>query len=346
MAEVEASGCDIVLAVAVTPICAELIERMPTVFVSDATLASMANYYPRHKALAAWMKRCATGLENRCIQKAQAALFPSKWASQSAIRDHGGSPDRVMEIPWGANLVADQAVRPEIRSENQWRLLFVGADWSRKGGEIALGAVAEMRQRGFDVHLDVVGSGPPQAVQMEGVTFHGFLDKNVPAEEERIKTLFADAHVFFLPTQFEALGIVFAEAASFAMPAVSYRTGGVPSIVEHDRTGVLLDENASAIDFAEALIALLSDRQRYVRMSYAAFAASRERLNWTAWASSVRETVEKRLGVPGTAAAAPTGRKANAACESELQWRSPAGDGDLTSVKRRLACGEIFVSET
>lgn len=345
VAEVESSGCDIAFAVAVTPICAELIERVPTVFVSDATLASMANYYPRHKSLAPWLKRCAAALESRCIQEARAALFPSKWASQSAVRDHGGSPDRVMQIPWGANLVAEEAVRPEIRSEKQWRLLFVGADWSRKGGDIALAAIAEMRRRGYPVHLDVVGSAPPEPVQMEGVTFHGFLDKNVPAEDEQIKALFADAHVFFLPTQFEALGIVFAEAASFAMPAVSYRTGGVPSIVEHDQTGVLLDEGASAIDFADALVALLSDRRRYVRMSYAALAASRERLNWAAWASGVREMVEKKLGVKGAADAAAARQRAIAACGSALQWRSPDDDQAPPSVERRPARGEIHASD-
>lgn len=300
IADITTSGCDAVVAVAITPICAELVKHAPTIFVSDATLASMVDYNPRHKALAPWLKKKASALESACIQKASFSLFPSDWASRSAVNDHGGAPDRVVQIPWGANLVAEQIVPPESRPTGEWRLLFVGANWAGKGGDIALETVAEMRRRGHRVHLDVVGSRPPQPTQVEGVTFHGFLDKNVPADDERIKSLFAGAHVFFLPTQFDALGIVFAEAASFALPAVSYRTGGVPSMVIDGETGVLLDEGAPPAAFADALIDLLSDRRRYVQMAYAAHSLSRERLNWAAWAAAVRGEIEARLGREST----------------------------------------------
>ena len=297
ISEVTSSGCDVIFAVAITPICVELIQHGPTVFVSDATQASMVDYNPRHKSLTPWLKKKAEALESACIQQAMFSLFPSDWASRSAVRDHGGSPDKVVQIPWGANLVADEIVPPESRSPTEWRLLFVGANWEGKGGDIALDTVAEMRRRGHSVHLDLVGSLPPQPINVEGVTFHGFLDKNVPADHERITALFAGAHAFFLPTQFDALGIVFAEAASFAVPAVSYRTGGVPSMVIDGETGVLLEEGASATAFADVLIELLSDRRRYVRMSYAAQAVSRERLNWEAWAAAVRREVETRLAI-------------------------------------------------
>jgi len=295
--QIAKGGCDVTFACAVTPLCAHLTRHGPTVFVSDATLVSMIDYYPRLKALAPWLKKRAAGLETRCIQTATIAHFPSVWATQSAAHDHGGSADRIVQLPWGANLVATEYTAPERRPKDDWRLLFIGADWPRKGGDIALDAVTEMRRRGHAVHLDVVGSGPAIPRQVEGVTFHGFLDKNVPADNERLQALFKSAHVFFLPTQFEALGIVFAESASFALPSVSYRTGGVPSIVEDGETGVLLDEGASASQFADALIALLSDRERYVQMSNAALEASRTRLNWAAWAAGIRDVVEQRLGV-------------------------------------------------
>lgn len=309
ISQIALSDCDAVFAVAITPICAELIKRRSTIFVSDATQASMVNYNPRHSALAPWLKRSAAALESFCIRNAKLSLFPSDWASRSAVRDHGGSPDRVVQIPWGANLVADEIVLPEARSATEWRLLFVGANWAGKGGDIALETVAEVRRRGYAVHLDVVGSEPEQKMQLEGVTFHGFLDKNVPADHERIKSLFAAAHVFFLPTRFDALGIVFAEAASFATPAVSYRTGGVPSMVVDGETGVLLEEGAPAQAFADALVALLSDRRRYVRMCYAAQEVSHRRLNWTAWAAEVRRAVEAQLAVPVPGPTKVTARK-------------------------------------
>jgi glycosyltransferase involved in cell wall biosynthesis len=295
ISKITKSKCDVVFAVAVTPICAEVLKHRPTIFVSDATQASMVNYNPRHMALAPTLKRTAAALESACIQNAAFSLFPSEWASRSAIRDHGAAPDRVVQIPWGANMVADQIVLPETRSPTEWRLLFVGSNWHGKGGDIALEAVAELRRRGCEVHLDVVGSSPPEPVQVEGVTFHGFLDKRKPADAARIRELFAASHVFFLPTRFDALGIVFAEAASFAVPAVSYRTGGVPAMVLDGETGVLLEEEAPPAAFADALFELLNDRNRYIRMSYAAQVASRDKLNWSAWAAQVRQLIEAKL---------------------------------------------------
>lgn len=307
LAQVTGSGADVAFAVAVTPISTELSKQMPTVFVSDATQASMVDYNPRHKALAPWLKRSAASLESASIQNALFSLFPSDWAGRSAVRDHGGWPERIAQIPWGANLIADEVIAPESRSPVHWRLLFVGTNWHGKGGDIALETLALLRQRGYSVHLDIVGSRPKTVPSIEGVTFHGFLDKNIPQDADRMRALFASAHLFFLPTRFDALGIVFAEAASFAIPSVSYRTGGVPSMVIDGETGVLLEEGASAEAFAGVLAELLSDTERYVRMSHAAKAASRDIYNWTAWAHKVRLELEARMNLRSCGRKPPRG---------------------------------------
>lgn len=296
LSSVEKSGCDVAFAVAITPICAQLVTRKKTVFVSDATHAMMVNYNPHRHRLAAPLKHSAEILESVCIQQSIMSLFPSEWAADSAIRDHGGSPERVVRASWGANLIADDVSAPEGRSMAEWRVLFIGVDWKGKGGDIALATVAEMRRRGHAVHIDIVGSAPDRPIPtLEGVTFHGYLDKNAENDKRRLKEIFAAAHVFFLPTQFDALGIVFAEAASFGLPSVSYRTGGIPGMVIDGETGFLLPEGAPAEDFAKVLTSLFQDRELYNRMAHAALKRSRETLNWTSWAVAVRQALESRL---------------------------------------------------
>ncbi|HEY2359018.1 MAG TPA: glycosyltransferase family 4 protein [Phenylobacterium sp.] len=285
---IKAADCDFVFAVAVTPLCANLVSFGPTVFVSDATQALLSNYNPFQKRLAPWVKRSARELETRAINGAAVCLFPSPWAASSAIADHEGIADRVVTVPWGANLIAEHFTPPEARSSTEWRLLFVGVDWHWKGGDIALAAVEEMRKRNPGVHIDVVGSVPSAPPpQIDGVTFHGFLNKNKPMESERLASLFRGADLLFLPTLSDALGIVFAEAASYAIPAVSYATGGVPAMVIHQETGLLLDAGADAHAFATAMTELLEDRDRYIKMSRAALERSRKVLNWPAWGRRV-----------------------------------------------------------
>lgn len=287
-AEIEASDCDLVIGVAITPILVHLIGRKPVFYISDATLAVMADYYPFFKRLLLSLRENARAMETRCIRDADAAFFPSVWAQRSAIRDHEGDPERTYQIEWGANMPGQNPRPPEARPLTPWRLLFVGVGFEGKGGWIAIDALKEVRRRGFDATLDMVGSTPPEPLpEIPGVTFHGFLRKSDPEQKERMETLFREAHLFVLPTAFDAFPTVIAESASYGVPAVSYRTGGLESNVRHGETGLLVEEGAPAEAFADQIVELMTDRARYERMAAAALEFSRERLNWERWAGEV-----------------------------------------------------------
>jgi glycosyltransferase involved in cell wall biosynthesis len=87
-----------------------------------------------------------------------------------------------------------------------------------------------------------------------------------------------------LPTRFDAFPTVIAESASYGLPTISYRTGGLPSNVLHGRTGILIDEGLRAEAFADAVIELMSSTERYNDMANAALRFSRDELNWDSWA--------------------------------------------------------------
>jgi glycosyltransferase involved in cell wall biosynthesis len=298
----EKIDCDYIFAVAVTPLAAYLVSVKPTVFLSDTTQDLLSDYNPHRIRLAPWLKSSAASLETKSISGAEICFFPSDWARSSAIAAHGGKSERSITAPWGANLIADAITDPETRSATDWRLLFVGTDWLGKGGDIALATVAKMRQQGRNVQIDIVGSAPSSPhPTIEGVTFHGFLNKNEPGDRARLNALYRKADVFFLPTRFDALGIVFAEAASYALPSVSYETGGVPAMVVDQVTGILLKEGEGPAAFAEALTGLLADRDRYLRMCRAALKRSQSTLNWEAWGQRVADELDARRQAPGKA---------------------------------------------
>jgi glycosyltransferase involved in cell wall biosynthesis len=68
------------------------------------------------------------------------------------------------------------------------------------------------------------------------------------------------------------------EAMSCGIPVVATRVGGVPDIVEHLKTGLLVDRGDVA-GLADALTALLSDPLTCARMGEAALAFAREHLD-------------------------------------------------------------------
>lgn len=156
-------------------------------------------------------------------------------------------------------------------------------------------AVAELRARGLDVRLDVVGPPAEDHPPTDDVTFYGPVDKRVQEQAALLRRLYDEAHLFVMPTRFECYGIVFAEAAAYGLPVVSRATGGVPSVIRDGVTGVLIPLDATARDLANAIGALAVDPERYRRMSAAALADSAERLDWRVWGDRCGQEVLRAL---------------------------------------------------
>jgi glycosyltransferase involved in cell wall biosynthesis len=95
------------------------------------------------------------------------------------------------------------------------------------------------------------------------------------------------AAVFVYITHREGLGSAVLLAMSAGVPVVASRTGGLPEIVCHGETGLLVENRAEAI--AAAIRTLLDDPARALRMGAAARRAVVERFTVEAM---VRRTME------------------------------------------------------
>jgi glycosyltransferase involved in cell wall biosynthesis len=142
-------------------------------------------------------------------------------------------------------------------------LLFVGRLVERKGVQVLLGALDRLRDR--RLHLSVVGDGAMRP-QLEArsrelgledrVTFHGFVSP------EQLARRFKACDAFVLPAvrdakgDVEGLGVVLIEALTLGRPVVASDAGGIPDIVRHEETGLLVppgDEGALARAIARVL---------------------------------------------------------------------------------------------
>jgi starch synthase len=101
--------------------------------------------------------------------------------------------------------------------------------------------------------------------------------------------LLTHAAVFVCPSVYEPLGIVNLEAMACGTPVVASRVGGIPEVVEHGVTGLLVDTEASfEADLAGALDAVLADPEKAARMGE----AGRERaVGEFGWDAVARRTV-------------------------------------------------------
>jgi glycosyltransferase involved in cell wall biosynthesis len=168
----------------------------------------------------------AMAYERRLYHRLDLILTMSEYLRRSFIDDFGVSPDRVVNIGAGANLDELPEVVP-VETRKGQGILFIGADFERKGGRVLLEAFAGVRSQLPEAELHIVGprQGPPEGLPMERVVWHGFLDKSSPDGAAKMKQLLSECRVLALPSLYEPFGIAPVEAMLHGMPASAFRAG-------------------------------------------------------------------------------------------------------------------------
>lgn len=221
--------------------------------------------------------------ERRTYARMDVICTMSEWSRRSFIEDYGVAAERVVAVGAGPNL--DGLPEPASRPDGPLRVLFVGRTFGRKGGPQLLEGFAALHRRRPDVTLDVVG--PPPGAPQDGVTWHG------PVYGPALGDLYARATAFAMPSLYEGFGIPFLEAMAHGLPCVGAAVCAVPEVVEHDRTGLLVEPgSASAID--GALEQLAADPARARAMGAAGRTAVRTRWNWSATADRIVAALSAR----------------------------------------------------
>lgn len=269
---------------------------VPAFFWSDSTVSGLAGYYAFLADVNPSSLRQVLQQERRAFARCANVLLASDWAAETARTLFPESAGKVRVVPFGANfdpqIDAGEAERVvAARPRDACHLLFLGVEWERKGGPDALEAARILNARGVDAVLTVVGCRPEMADPPPFLRVEGFLRRDRPDEAERLDGLLRDAHFLVLPSRAEAFGVVFCEAAAYAVPSLATRTGGIPTAVVDGRTGMLFDPSAPPASYADAIEAVHRDGARYRAMALAAHADYESRLNWRTACTRVTEIV-------------------------------------------------------
>jgi glycosyltransferase involved in cell wall biosynthesis len=138
------------------------------------------------------------------------------------------------------------------------RLVVLSRLVPHKQIEDALDAVAQLRPRVPDLHLDVVGGGwwrqrlVDHAHRLgicDAVTFHGHVDDMTKHH------LLQGSWVHVLPSRKEGWGLAVVEAGQHSVPTIGYRSaGGLSDSIIDGVTGVLVDNRAELVDSLEQLL--------------------------------------------------------------------------------------------
>jgi len=239
------------------------IKQIPTVISLDATprnFNTVANAYNSNCAVGV-LDKVKTARFKQIFHHAAGFVAFSNWVKESLIRDYDVPPHKIEVIHSGVSV---DEWRPHVKTPTlgrKLRLLFVGGDFCRKGGDVLLAAFYGGLQHLCE--MDLVTKDPAISAA-DGIRVHHDLNPNDP----RLKQLFLESDVFILPTQGDAPPFSLLEARACGLPIITTNVGALGELVHDGINGYIIPPNDSGSIIA-SVESLTNDPEKLIRMSEA-----------------------------------------------------------------------------
>jgi glycosyltransferase involved in cell wall biosynthesis len=285
-ARLAAPDVDVLFSPGTIPI-AYMESARPIVFWTDATIHGMVDFYPDVTGLCPESLADGHAMEQAALDRCALAIYSSAWAARSAVERYGVPPAKVRVLSFGANLArvpthVEMEALIAARSRHTCHLLFLGVDWERKGGALALEVVERLNAAGLPAHLTVAGCEPVVDGPLPAfVTSLGFLDKSRPEQARRLERELGRSHFMILPTLADCTPIIFGEANAYGVPCLAPAIGGIPSVITDHVNGMTFAPEDGAAAYAAFVFDNFAS-PAYAELARSSFNEYLTRLNWNA----------------------------------------------------------------
>lgn len=157
---------------------------------------------------------------------------------------------------------------PALELALEPQVLYVGRIERAKGVYELLDAWVRVLAHCPDARLTLIGEDRTGGSVHREVQSLG-IDENViltgPLSGHQVADMMRRSRIFCLPSHNEGTPVCIMEALSCGLPVVATRVGGIPDVVEHEKTGLLVAKgNVQGV--ADALLSLFRDPSRCVQM--------------------------------------------------------------------------------
>lgn len=190
--------------------------------------------------------------QEAAYSKASAIFTMGQWLKNYLVSK--GYKGKVFHVGGGAGFLPKD-FDPTLRTGN--KLLFVGRDFRRKGGDQVVAAF-RLLKRGFpSLELYIAGGIDQRQIG----NFSGSEDIHCMGDLNPIQLahLFEACDVFVMPSRFEPYGLVFNEAALFGLPCIGRNDFEMPYLIDEGNTGFLVRSDDPS-ELAELMKRALSEK--------------------------------------------------------------------------------------
>jgi len=236
-------------------------------------------------------------MEQALIKRASHLLPNSQATLEMVQRLYGQepAPDRYSIVPYGIVPAPEDQIRPfePGRQSEGLTVLFVGRLEKRKGIVPLLEAIPRVLEQVPGARFVIAGrdnSRHDGFWRRTGRDYAGYFAHRHPrhtahvefrgsVSEEDLQDLYRSCDLFVAPSLYESFGLVYLEAMNYAKPVIGCHTGGVPEVIDHGTTGLLVDPG-EAKALAEGIVSLLRSPARLREMGLAGRGQVVEQFNY------------------------------------------------------------------
>jgi len=265
----------------------DIARRIPATAVMDS-VPSTTDRQLRLRGAGGWKRGVSHWVHDRAFRTAAAQfqffLPKSSDCAKALERDYGIGLERCFvtlapqDLEWWAP--------PPRTFEPPWKLLFVGNDFERKGGDFLLRLFSVSLAN--DCNLTILSNDPTLASRSlpAGVKWvRG-------ANREQVRQAYWDSHLFVFPTLQDFAPQVLAESAAAGLVSVSSEIDGSFDLVQQDETGLVLPRGTPIEEWTTKIRGLLAEPERLKKMSANARRFAEQRLGLDRFHGLVYEVAE------------------------------------------------------
>ena len=222
-------------------------------------------FHPVDRRKAPWRKRVRLAIDLWRSRRADYLIPFSTWAAGLHVNGAGKPESLVTPIHVGIDLSLwpdrDRSIAAPA-TDRRIKLLFVGGEFIRKGGDLVLETFRKHFSERAELHL-VTKSALPELPP------HTYVYRDMEANDPRLAELYRKADLFVLPTTSDLSSWVTLEAMASGCPAIVTPVGGIGDLVKPGVTGLLV-QPGDAEGLRAAIESLIDDPERCREMGIAA----------------------------------------------------------------------------
>lgn len=232
--------------------------RVPTVLWLDATprqLTQFPRFYQPDQTIKIPRRfdDYKHELTKRAYQEATYLLAASNVVKNSLILDYSIDEQRIRIVTPGIDLEhwtpRDKIGGGPLVKGEKIKILFVGADFNRKGGDLILTLARRSEFRECEFHLVTKSF---EGEQPRNVHVHS----NIAPNSDELVDLYSSADIALLPTRADFSPHAISEAMAMELPIVSTDVGAIREMVVEGKTGFLVpaDDEEALVDRLSTLV--------------------------------------------------------------------------------------------